>query len=142
MPSCGVGSGGGGEVGVAVQAGLGVMVGVWVADGVGVKVCVGVWLGVAVCVGVALLAMVGVLAGVTTVDRTLLSVVGELATATASGRSAGSLNKAPATKRSRMNKMKEPSRLCPLLGRASGVVFIKMEDSGAENGRQARLSNA
>jgi hypothetical protein len=42
-----------------------------------------------------------------------------------------------------MNKMKEPSRLRPLLEGAFGVVFIiMMEDSGVENGRQARFSNA
>lgn len=142
MPSWGVGSGGGGKVAVAVHSGLGVMVGVGVCDGVGVKVGDGVWVGVGVFVGVEVGAMVGVWA---TVDNTLDSLVGVLATATAVAESSPWPNTAPIKNSMTISSKKEPSR--PLLrletvSRESKFCAIEVESSEVGNGRQARFINA
>jgi len=148
MPSCGVGKGGGVGVNVAVQAGLGVWlgvkvgvtVGVWL--GVGVFVGVGVWVAVGVAVGVAVSAMVGV---GTTVLRTLLSLVGVLATATAVSPAPPLLFKtAPIRKSSMINSSKEPSSsplrplLCWVFSRKFGM---NVEHNVGSNGRQARFTH-
>jgi len=139
MPSWGVGSGGGGEVGVAVQSGLGVMLGVGDCVAVGVWDGVGVLVGVGVFVGVDVGAIVGVGA---TVFRALLSRVGVLATATAVAGSSPPLSTAPMINSTAISSTKEPNRPLLRLGAGSWVskfCAIGLELNGVRNGRQARF---
>jgi hypothetical protein len=132
----------GGRVAVAVQSGLGVMLGVGVCVAVAVAVGVGVWVGVGVFVDVAVGAMVGVCGAA---ERTLDSVVGVLATATAVTGSSSLPSTAPIKNSITISSKKEPSRPLPRLetvSRESKFCAIEVELSEAGNGRQARFINA